>query len=419
MAINGRGDSAFQAFRLKAIGITRKNRNERGVTLIIGVPKEFASSETRVALVPESVSRLKKRGFTIQVESKAGLNSGFPDSEYEREGAEIVSDPAALYQASDILLKVQRPAVHPSGRHELEMLKSGAYYIGFYYGLSHPKDVKQAADSRINVLSMDAIPRTTKAQRMDALSSQTNLAGYKAVIIAAHALGKIFPLMMTAAGTISPARVVVLGAGVAGLQAIATAKRLGAVVDVSDVRPEVKEQVESLGGRYIEPPAEEGEEGLAGEGGYAREATPEFLKKQQELLAAYIAEADVVITTANVPGRKAPMLVSKATVESMSPGSVIVDMAAESGGNCELTRAGEVVRHNEVEIHGVVNLPATVPFHASQLYSRNIQALLEYISKKDSQTGELELDLEDEIVAGALLSYQGEVIHPKIKEMLA
>ncbi|MCB1174204.1 MAG: Re/Si-specific NAD(P)(+) transhydrogenase subunit alpha [Leptospiraceae bacterium] len=382
----------------------------------IGIPKEIAPGETRVAIIPETVARLIKKGHTIQFEKDAGLASGFTNADYEKEGATLVPDASTLYANVDLLVKVQRPLAHPAGKHELEMMKKGALLAGFFYGLTYPDAAKKAAEQGVDVISMDAIPRTTKAQRMDALSSQTNLAGYKAVIIGANGLGKIFPLMMTAAGTISPARVVILGAGVAGLQAIATAKRLGAVVEVSDVRPEVKEQVESLGGRYIEPPREEGEDSadLSGGGGYAREATPEYLKKQQELLAKHIAEADVVVTTANVPGRKAPMLVSAAMVASMAPGSVIVDMAAESGGNCELTRAGEVVDHNGVKIHGVVNLPAQTPYHASQLYSRNLQALIDYITKE----GQLQLDLEDEIVQGALLVHQGAVIHPKVKELL-
>lgn len=383
--------------------------------MIIGIPKEFFNNETRVSIVPESIAKFKKKGFQIQMEKDSGLLSGFLDSEYEQEGVTIISEAAQLYQSSDILVKVQRPVDHQSGKHELDMMKPGSTLVGFFYGLSNPQMAKKAADNKINILSMDAIPRTTRAQRMDALSSQTNLAGYKATIIGANALGKIFPLMMTAAGTISPAKVVILGAGVAGLQAIATAKRLGAIVNVSDVRPEVKEQVESLGGKYIEPPAEEGEqENLETSGGYAREVTPEYLKKQQEILAEYIKDADLVITTANVPGRKAPMLISEQVVKSMSPGSIIVDMAAESGGNCELTKADETVDFNGVKIFGTVNLSALVPFHASQLYSRNILALLDYLS----EDGKLKFDFEDEIVQGALLVKDGEILNDKIKELL-
>lgn len=383
--------------------------------MILGIPAEIEKNETRVAIVPESVSRLIKLGYEVRVQKGAGLASSFNDEEYIAEGAEIIDDASTLYANVDILAKVQKPIVHPAGKHELEMMKKGAMLVSFFYGLTHPEIASKAAGLGINIISMDAIPRITKAQRMDALSSQTNLSGYKAVMIGANALGKIFPLMMTAAGTISPARIVILGAGVAGLQAIATARRLGAVVDVSDVRPDVKEQVESLGGRYIEPPQEEGVEDLAGSGGYAREATPEFLKKQQEVLQKFLLEADVVITTANVPGRKSPVLISAETVKQMQPGAVIIDMAAENGGNCELTEPGKIVDIGGVQIHGVVNLPAQVPCNASQLYSRNILALLQYLTKEST----LQLDLEDEIVAGALLTYNGQVIHSKIKELLA
>ena len=275
--------------------------------MIIAVPKEFVAGEARVALVPESVTRLKKLGFTIRVESGAGGRAGFLDEVYRSHGAELVDQAAELYAAADVLLKVQKPDLHPSGKHELEMLRKGALLIGFFYPLTSHDLVRKAATQGVDVIAMDAIPRITKAQRMDALSSQTNLAGYKAVLIAANAMGKIFPLMMTAAGTIAPGRVVIMGAGVAGLQAIATAKRLGAVVEVSDVRPEVKEQVESLGGRYIDVPSDEN---LSGEGGYAKEASADFLRKQQAVLEERLSEADAVITTALIPGRRAPVLIT-------------------------------------------------------------------------------------------------------------
>ncbi len=378
--------------------------------MVIGVPRETASGETRVALVPESVQRLvKKLGYRVRIEAGAGLHSGISDADYQKEGAEIVADSKSLFAEADIVLKVQRPGKHPSGAHELEMLKKGAILVSFFYSLANPGDAKRAAELGLSVIGMDAIPRITRAQRMDTLSSQTNLAGYKAVIIAAFHLQKIFPMLMTAAGTITPARVVILGAGVAGLQAIATAKRLGAIVEVSDVRPETKEQVESLGGRFIEPPADES---LVGQGGYAREASAEYLAKQQEVLAKHIAEADAVITTAQVPGKKAPMLVSRAVVERMKPGTVIVDMAAESGGNCELTRAGEIVEHNGVQIVGAVNLPASVPFHSSLLYSRNVLSLVEYLTKE----AQLQLNLEDEIVKGALITHNGQIVHEATRQ---
>ncbi len=384
--------------------------------MIIGIPKESAHpGETRVAISPETAAFLiSKKKHRLIMESEAGVAAGFSDSEYVNVGVEMAKDLSSLYSQADIVLKVQQPAKHPNGKEEIGMMKAGALLISFFWPLSSPELVKSAAKRGISVMAVDSIPRITRAQRMDALSSQTNIAGYKAVIIAANNLRKIFPLLMTAAGTVTPAKVVIIGAGVAGLQAVATARRLGAIVNVSDVRPAVKEQVESLGGRYIEISQEEG--GGEGEGGYAREATAEFLQKQQELLAKYIAEADAVITTALVPGKKAPILVSRQLVESMSPGAVIVDMAAEQGGNCELTKAGKAIEHNGVKIIGVVNLPASLPYHASQLYSRNIGAVVEHIS---SQEGELHLDLEDEIIQGALIVHKGEIIHPKVKEILS
>lgn len=379
--------------------------------MILAVPAETTSGEKRVAIVPETVSKLRKIGHTIHVQRGAGLTSGFPDELYEKEGAVLVDDVAALYANADVVLKVDRPQKHPgTGKHELEMMKKGAIFIGFFYSMSHPADAKQAASLGLKVLSMDAIPRTTKAQRMDALSSQTNLAGYKAVVLAADHMHKIFPLLMTAAGTIAPAKIVILGAGVAGLQAIATAKRLGAVVEVSDVRPETKEQVQSLGAKFIEPPQDES---LVGEGGYAKEASAEFLQKQQEILRRHISEADAVITTAQVPGKKAPVLVSEDVVKGMRPGSVIVDMAASSGGNCALTEGGKVVVKHGVTIVGPMNLPADLAFNASQLYSRNLLALIEYITKD----GSILLDPEDEIVKGCLITSEGAIVHEKTREL--
>ncbi|MCR9143523.1 MAG: Re/Si-specific NAD(P)(+) transhydrogenase subunit alpha [bacterium] len=385
----------------------------------LGIPKEIVEGETRVAIVPESVGKLTgKLGHTVRIESGAGLASGFSDAEYEKEGAEVVKDAASLYSQSDVILKVQRPIDHPGlGKHELDAMKQGAMYIGFFQPLNHPELAQQAAKTGVNVIAMDQVPRITKAQRMDVLSSQTNLAGYKATLIAAESLKKIFPLMMTAAGTISPAKVIILGAGVAGLQAIATAKRLGAVVEVSDVRPAVKEQVLSLGGRYIEPPEEEkteGEESMEDKGGYAKQASEDFIRRQQEILTEHLKDADAVITTANVPGRKAPLLITDAMLEVMQPGAVIVDMAAESGGNCSVTKANETVVVNGVSVIGVTNLPARVPYHASQLYSRNILSLIEYLTKE----AVIELDLEDEIVQGALITNGGEVIHEPTKKLL-
>ncbi|MDH5655411.1 MAG: Re/Si-specific NAD(P)(+) transhydrogenase subunit alpha [Spirochaetia bacterium] len=376
--------------------------------MIISVAKEITKGEKRVAIVPESISKLTKIGHAVQIEAGAGKASGFSDEEYAEAGAKIISDIAALYSGTDLLLKVQPPEVHPSaGKHELEMLKPGALLIGFLFSLINIEAVKKAASLKIDMISMDAIPRITRAQRMDALSSQTNLAGYKAVLMAANEINKIFPLMMTAAGTISPAKVVILGAGVAGLQAIATAKRLGAVVEVSDVRPAVKEQVESLGAKYIEPPGEE----LEGSGGYAKEASAEYLQKQQDILTEHLSEADAVITTAQVPGKKAPVLITEAMVQRMKPGAVIVDMAAGTGGNCELTKPDQTIEISGVKIIGDVNIISHVAYNASQLYSRNLLSLIEYLT----DNGSLKLELTDEIVAGSMICKDGQIVHEATK----
>ena len=380
--------------------------------MIIAVPKETVSGETRVALVPETVQKLIQLGYTIKVETGAGSQAGFGDEAFKNDGAEIVADASALFAEADIVLKVQIPGQHPSGKHELEMLKKGALIISFFYPLYNYELATKAAGLGVNVMAMDAVPRITKAQRMDALSSQTNLAGYKSVLLAASALDKIFPLMMTAAGTISPARVVIMGAGVAGLQAIATAKRLGAVVEVSDIRPAVKEQVESLGGKYIELPTQED---MEDSGGYAREVTADFLKKQQEVIAKHVSEADAVITTALVPGKKAPILVTADMVKQMRPGSVVVDMATEQGGNCELSEMGTTVVKEGVTIIGETNLPARLPYHASELYSRNLLALIKYLTKEEK----LILDPADEIVQGALITHEGQIVHERTKELIA
>ncbi|HMU82453.1 MAG TPA: Re/Si-specific NAD(P)(+) transhydrogenase subunit alpha [Leptospiraceae bacterium] len=371
----------------------------------LSIPKEIVAGEKRVAVVPESVKKFIASGFQVRVEKDAGAAAGFSDEDYKAAGAEIISTAGDLYSQADVLVKVQKPIQHPaSGKNELEMLKAGALYVGFFYSLSNADLVKLAATNKVNVLSMDAVPRITRAQRMDALSSQTNLAGYKAVLMAANSLTKIFPLMMTAAGTVQPAKVVIIGAGVAGLQAIATAKRLGAVVEVSDVRPAVKEQVESLGAKYIEPPVQDN---LEGQGGYAKEASAEFLRKQQEILGNHIAAADVVITTALVPGKKAPVLVTEEMLVRMRSGSVVVDLAAEQGGNCVWTDPGKTITKNGVTVIGETNVVSHVAFHASQLYSRNVLALMEVVSKE----GKIALNLEDEIVKGSLITHEGQIIH--------
>ena len=380
--------------------------------MIIAVPKENLPGENRVAVIPDVASKLIKSGFEVHIETNAGINAGFPDEQYESVGAKIVENINQLYSSADVVLKVQRPVEHPELKiQEIELMKEGTLLITFLYPLYNFQLAKECAEKGINVISMDMIPRTSFAQKMDALSSQANLAGYKSVLMCANKLGKIFPLMMTAAGTISPSRVVIMGAGVAGLQALGTAKRLGAVVEVSDIRSAVKEGVQSLGGRFIEVKTDEN---MQDEGGYAKEASEEFLKKQKELIFKHITEADIVITTALIPGKKAPVLVTEEMVKNMKPGSVILDMAVEFGGNCEVSEKDKVVTKHGVTIIGESNIPSLIPTHASEMYSKNILNLLNHISKE----GKVELDLEDEVVKGALITHNKEVINPRIKELL-
>lgn len=380
--------------------------------MIIAVPKEIMPGENRVAVVPEVASKLIKKGFELYIEKEAGLKAGFTDNKYQNSGAKIISDVVELYSTADIILKVQRPIEHPSlGKHELELMRKGTLLISFFYSLHYPEIAKKASELGINVISMDAIPRTTLAQRMDALSSQANIAGYKSVILAANHLHKIFPMMMTAAGTISPAKVVIMGAGVAGLSALGTAKRLGAVVEVSDVRPQVKEEVQSLGGKFIEVPTDESMQDASG---YAKEQSEEFLRKQKELIFKHITEADIVITTALIPGKKAPILVTEEMVKNMKPGSVILDMAVEFGGNCELSEKGKTVVKHNVTIIGEPNLPSLVPYHASEMYAKNLLNLIEYTSKE----GKFNHNMEDEIIKGATIVKDGEVVHEKTKALI-
>ena len=380
--------------------------------MIIAVPKEILPGENRVAAVPDVVSKLIKAGFEVLIEKDAGLNAGFTDDNYMKHGAKISQDAAELYASADIVLKVQRPIDHPQlNKHELDLMKAGTLLITFLYPLFHLELAKKCAEKGIDVISMDMIPRTTLAQKMDALSSQANLAGYKSVLMAANHLGKIFPLMMTAAGTISPANVVIMGAGVAGLQALGTAKRLGAVVEVSDIRPAVKEEVQSLGGRFIEV---ETDENMQDAGGYAKEASPGFLQKQKEIIFKHITEADIVITTALIPGKKSPILVTEEMVKKMRPGSVVLDMAVEFGGNCEISKIGKTVKKYGVTIIGEPNIPSLVATHASEMYSKNILNLLTYISKD----GKVELKLEDVIVKGCLITYKKEVVNQRVKDLI-
>ncbi|OGU51301.1 MAG: NAD(P) transhydrogenase subunit alpha [Ignavibacteria bacterium GWC2_35_8] len=379
--------------------------------MVIGIPKEILQGENRVSAVPEVVSKYIKSGFTVNVEQDAGLSAGYTNEKYSDAGAKIISGTAELFQSADVILKVQRPIENESlKKHELDLMKPGTLLITFLYPLHYYELAKKCAEKKINVISMDMIPRTTLAQKMDALSSQANIAGYKSVLLSANALGKIFPLMMTAAGTISPARVVIMGAGVAGLQALGTAKRLGAVVEVSDIRPQVKEEVQSLGGRFIEVPTDAS---MQDAGGYAKEVSAEFLEKQKALIFKHITEADIVITTALVPGKKAPILVTEDMVKKMRPGTVVLDMAVEFGGNCEISELGKTVKKHGVTIIGEPNLPSLVPQHASEMYSKNILSLIQHISKE----GKVELKLEDEIVKGSLITFSAEVVHPRIKDL--
>ncbi|MBV9148253.1 MAG: Re/Si-specific NAD(P)(+) transhydrogenase subunit alpha [Candidatus Eremiobacteraeota bacterium] len=364
----------------------------------VAVLKESAS-EPRVALVPETVTRIAKAGASTVIQHDAGLRAGFDDPAYREAGAAIASTTDETLAHADVTVKVARPTDE-----ELRALPAGSVLIALLAPLGDPQYVQRLANQRITALSMDTIPRITRAQSMDALSSQSNIAGYKAVLLAAAALPKFFPMLTTAAGTIRPAKVLVLGAGVAGLQAIATARRLGSVVSAYDTRAVVKEQVQSLGATFLEIELGADSEGA---GGYAKELTPEQIEKQRRFMLEHIGASDVVITTALVPGVRAPLLITEEAVEGMKPGSVIVDLAAEAGGNCALTVPGETTVAHGVTIIGQENLAGTLPYHASQLYSRNIFALLQLLIKD----GQLNLDLNDEVIKGAMLTHDGEIVH--------
>src|SRR5215213_6718147 len=373
-------------------------------SLIVGVPGETAPGERRVAMTPDTVKRLTASGVVVKVERGAGLASGHSDDAYVAAGATIAVSAAEAYDAQ-VVIKVQKPDAN-----ETALLRPGSTFIALLQPMTNVDLMRELAARDITVFSMDAIPRTTRAQSMDVLSSQATVAGYKAVLMAADTLPKFFPMLTTAAGSIIPAKVLVVGAGVAGLQAIATARRLGAVVEAYDTRPVVKEQVESLGAKFVDIPVDTSDAQTAG--GYAKEVSAETLRNQQEVLADHAAKSDVVITTAAVPGRPAPRLISKETVERMRPGSVIVDLAAETGGNVELTKAGETVEHNGVKIMGQLNLPSTMPVHASQMYAKNIQNLLDLLIKN----GKLDPDFEDEIVKGTVITRGGEIVHEMTKQ---
>ena len=367
----------------------------------IGIPKERRPGETRVAATPETVKKLVKAGHEVLVEREAGVASDITDAAYEEAGAQIVDTAGAF--GAELVAKVRGPM-----EEELPQLKAGSTLLGML-NPHHTDGLARLAATGVTAFALEAAPRTTRAQSLDVLSSQANIAGYKAVLVAANLYQRFFPMMMTAAGTAKAARVVILGAGVAGLQAIATARRLGAVVEASDVRPAVKEQIESLGAKFIDVPYETDEEreAAAGVGGYARPMPPSWLERQAKAVAERIRQADVVITTALIPGRKAPVLVTRAMVESMRPGSVVVDMAVEQGGNCELSKADNVVRHQGVSIAGVGNLPAMVPADASAFYARNILDFLKLIVDDEKK---LKIDLEDDIVKACLVARDGQVL---------
>jgi NAD(P) transhydrogenase subunit alpha len=378
----------------------------------IAVAKEIEVCERRVALIPDVVARLVKQGLEVWVESGAGERSFFSDPAYEAAGATIISDSVKLWSEADILLKVSPPQEREDGRSEVDLLKEGAVLISFLNPLGNPLVAQQLANRKVTSLSMELIPRTTRAQSMDALSSQASLAGYKAVLIAAAALPKYFPMLTTAAGTIAPAKIFIMGAGVAGLQAIATARRLGAVVEAFDIRPAVKEEVQSLGAKFVEVKLEE--ETVAA-GGYAKEISEASKQRTQEVVAEHIKNSDVVITTAQVPGKKAPRLVTEEMVAQMKPGSVIVDLAAEQGGNCACTEPGKDIVWNGVTIIGPINLPSSMPVHASQLYSKNLTSLIQLLINKEKA---LQVDFGDDIVDAACVTHAGEIRNQRVREAL-
>jgi NAD(P) transhydrogenase subunit alpha len=367
----------------------------------IFVPREIADAESRVALVPETVSRLVQSGIAVDVESCAGERAYFLDEGYRDAGATLVTDVRAAYAAADAVLKVREPLPHPTlGAHEADLLRDGCLFISFLSPALNADLIARLASKRVAAFAMELIPRITRAQKMDALSSMSTVAGYKATLLAANHLGKFFPLLMTAAGTIPPARVFVLGAGVAGLTAIATARRLGAVVEGFDVRPAAREEVQSLGATFVGSAIEE----AVAEDGYAKELSEEHQKKERELIRDHLRGADAAITSAAIPGKRAPILITGDMVHEMKPGSVIVDMAAETGGNCELTERGAVRLVNGVTIHGPLGLAGSLPVHASQMYSRNISALFTYLVKG----GKVQLDPQDEIVRAAWVTRPAE-----------
>jgi H+-translocating NAD(P) transhydrogenase subunit alpha len=382
--------------------------------MIVGVPRESFPGERRVALVPGVVPNLAKAGLEVVIEAGAGVEAGYPDAAYVDKGAKVLASRGDVFSTADIIVQVLSYGANDrTGRADIPLFKRGQVLIGFLRPLGEVQTLQEIAAAGVTSFSIELMPRITRAQSMDALSSMATISGYKAVLIGADKLPRIFPMLTTAAGTITPSRVLVIGAGVAGLQAIATARRLGAVVSAYDLRPAVKEQVQSLGGRFVELPLEVADAQDAG--GYAKAQDESFYQRQRELLGKVVAESDVVITTAVVPGKKSPVLVTKEMVAGMAPGSVIVDLAAERGGNCELTRADETIAVNGVTIVGTINLASTVPYHASQMYAKNLANFLTHLMKD----GKLQMNLDDEITRGTLCTQGGEIVNARLREFFA
>jgi H+-translocating NAD(P) transhydrogenase subunit alpha len=400
--------------RLPGVRDRQWNDGKEEEAVIVGVPKESYPGERRVALAPMVIPNLAKAGLEVVIETGAGQEAGYPDAFYIEKGARILADRTAVFAAADIVVQVLCYGSNDiTGKADLPLLRRGQVLVGFLRPLGSLEVVEEIAKTGVMSFSVELIPRSTRAQSMDALSSMGTVCGYKAVLIAADTLPKIFPMLTTAAGTITPARVLIIGAGVAGLQAIATARRLGAVTSAYDMRPAAKEQVQSLGGRFVELPIEAKDAQDAR--GYGRAQDESFYQKQRELLGRVVADSDVVITTAVVPGKKAPVLITRDMVEGMAPGSVIFDLAAERGGNCELTQTGKTIVNHGVTIIGAINLATGVPYHASQMYARNVTAFLLHLVKD----GKLQLNLEDEIIRETLLTRQGEVVNARVREFFS
>jgi len=379
--------------------------------MIVGIPKESFPGERRVALAPPVIPNLLKAGFEVVVEAGAGAAAGYPDAEYAAKGGKILAQRAEVFKAADAVLQVLCYGSNDvTGKADLPLLRPGQVLIGFLRPLGSAETVQEIAATGVASFSIELMPRTTRAQSMDALSSMATICGYKAVLLAADRLPRMFPMLTTAAGTITPARVFIIGAGVVGLQAIATARRLGAVTSAYDMRPAAKEQVHSLGGRFVELPVEAQDAQDAR--GYARAQDESFYRRQRELLGRVVAESDVVITAAVIPGKRAPLLVTREMVEKMAPGSVIVDVAAERGGNCEVTQAGKIVVEHDVTIIGYINLASTVPYHASQMYSRNVAAFLTHLTKDRK----IVIDTADEITRETLITQGGKVVNARVRE---